>query len=158
MTDPDLPEPSMEEILASIRRIISQDEAPTVSVTGATNPDDTDEDVLILTELAPPEPLTAYEAPPTTPAIPAAARAEVGLVSSATALGAAASFQKLSFIVDNSVQTASPPVAPASPTLEDITRDLMRPMLKSWLDENLDAIVRARVDEEVERITRGRVR
>ncbi|MGH6992095.1 MAG: DUF2497 domain-containing protein [Caulobacteraceae bacterium] len=35
---------------------------------------------------------------------------------------------------------------------------MLRPMLKAWLDENLGAIVQQRVDEEVERIARGRVR
>ena len=43
-------------------------------------------------------------------------------------------------------------------TLEDVVRELLRPMLKEWLDENLPTIVQATVDQEVERIARGRVR
>jgi cell pole-organizing protein PopZ len=47
---------------------------------------------------------------------------------------------------------------PPGRTLEDLIRELMQPMLKEWLDENLPAIVQARVDEEIERISRRRVR
>jgi cell pole-organizing protein PopZ len=49
-------------------------------------------------------------------------------------------------------------VSASGPTLEDLTKELLKPMVKAWLDENLDAIVRVRVDEEIERIARGRVR
>ncbi len=46
---------------------------------------------------------------------------------------------------------------PADPrTLEDIVREMLRPMLKTWLDENLPAIVTAQVAAEVERISRQR--
>ena len=47
---------------------------------------------------------------------------------------------------------------PPGRSLEDLTRDMLRPMLKSWLDENLPRIVQDRVDEEVERLSRRRVR
>ena len=42
------------------------------------------------------------------------------------------------------------------PTLEDVVRDTLRPMLKSWLDENLPSVVERTVPAEIERITRGR--
>jgi len=42
------------------------------------------------------------------------------------------------------------------PTLEDVVRETLRPMLKSWLDENLPRVVERMVQEEIERITRGR--
>ena len=42
------------------------------------------------------------------------------------------------------------------PTLEDIVREALRPMLKSWLDENLPRVVERMVEAEVERVTRGR--
>ena len=155
MTDTDLPEPSMEEILASIRRIISEDDASIAGPIGQAAPDDGDDDVLILTVRAPSEPAASYAAPPTVRDF--AAEVEP-IVARETAASAAASFQKLSFVVGNSTPNSRMSVSTAGPTLEDITRDLMRPMLQSWLDANLPAIVRARVDEEVERIARGRVR
>ena len=43
-------------------------------------------------------------------------------------------------------------------TLEDVVREMLRPLLKQWLDDNLPQIVEASVREEVERIARGRVR
>jgi hypothetical protein len=45
----------------------------------------------------------------------------------------------------------------AGRTLEDVTRELLRPLLKAWLDENLPRIVEAQVAQEVERISRSRV-
>ena len=41
-------------------------------------------------------------------------------------------------------------------SLEDVTRELLRPLIKSWLDENLPRIVEAKVEEEVQRIARQR--
>lgn len=153
----------MDEILASIRRIISEDEASIVSTIPLATAaaahdadDDEDDDVLVLTELAPPEPSAHHGLDIRALAEPA--DEGQALVARETALSAAASFDKLSFVVDSAHLTPAQPAPMASPTLEDITRDLLRPMLKSWLDQNLDAIVRARVDEEVERIARGRVR
>ena len=70
---------------------------------------------------------------------------------------AADSFEKLYFVVENA-RPPAPLISGGGPTLEDLTREMLRPMIKAWLDENLDAIVQARVDEEVERISRGRVR
>ena len=43
-------------------------------------------------------------------------------------------------------------------TLEDVVREMLRPMLQQWLDDNLPGIVQQAVDAEVERISRGRVR
>jgi cell pole-organizing protein PopZ len=39
-------------------------------------------------------------------------------------------------------------------TIEGVVRELLRPMLKQWLDDNLRAIVEAKVEAEVERISR----
>jgi hypothetical protein len=41
-------------------------------------------------------------------------------------------------------------------TLEDLVREMLRPMLKSWLDENLPGIVERLVRAEIERVARGR--
>ena len=38
-------------------------------------------------------------------------------------------------------------------TLDDVVRELLRPLLKAWLDEHLSGIVEARVQSEVERIS-----
>jgi cell pole-organizing protein PopZ len=41
-------------------------------------------------------------------------------------------------------------------TLEDLVRDMLRPMLKSWLDENLPRVVERLVLAEIERVSRAR--
>lgn len=41
-------------------------------------------------------------------------------------------------------------------TLEDLVREMLRPMLKSWLDENLPHMVERLVRAEIERVSRGR--
>lgn len=42
-----------------------------------------------------------------------------------------------------------------SRTLEDLVQEMLRPMLKSWLDDNLPVIVERMVRQEIERVTRG---
>lgn len=41
-------------------------------------------------------------------------------------------------------------------TLEDLVSEMVRPMLKDWLDENLPSLVERLVREEIERVSRGR--
>ncbi|HEV2365938.1 MAG TPA: DUF2497 domain-containing protein [Caulobacteraceae bacterium] len=164
MAEQTVPEPTMEEILASIRRIISDDdqggegeaaEGWTPSEAAA----DADDDVLELTEPVGPGATTSPPPAEAAPAAPAASReAEPdALVGGAAAASAAGAFGRL-----KGAAAAAKPPAMAMPapgrTLEDVTRELLRPLLKEWLDQNLAAIVQQRVDEEVERIARGRVR
>jgi len=41
----------------------------------------------------------------------------------------------------------------ATPTLEDLAKELMRPVIKQWLDDNLSSIVERMVQAEIERVT-----
>jgi cell pole-organizing protein PopZ len=41
-------------------------------------------------------------------------------------------------------------------TLEDLVKEMLRPMLKSWLDDNLPGVVERIVKAEIERVSRGR--
>ena len=41
------------------------------------------------------------------------------------------------------------------PTVDELARALLKPMLKEWLDANLAGIVEAQVQKEVERIARN---
>ncbi|MBB5754557.1 PopZ family protein [Prosthecomicrobium pneumaticum] len=41
-------------------------------------------------------------------------------------------------------------------TVEDLVKDMLRPMLKGWLDKNLPPLVERLVREEIERVSRGR--
>ena len=157
-------EPSMEEILASIRRIISEEEqtptaepvldltqtdapAPAPVMTQAPAPDD---DIVfeaveqvVAQEVSVPEP--AYVAPPP-PRAPVAEAPVETIVSSPSATAAAGALARLAGtlrIADTQNQT-----------IEGVVRELLKPMLKEWLDRNLPAIVDARVEAELERISR----
>jgi cell pole-organizing protein PopZ len=70
---------------------------------------------------------------------------EDGLLSRKTTAAIGSAFDRLS-------ETARK----HEPTLEDVVRETLRPMLKSWLDENLPRVVERMVQEEIERVTRGR--
>ena len=162
----------MEEILASIRRIISEDDAPEDAKPEAAAPEaepepdfepiaeaEPEEDVLELTETYAAAPsvsigdIEAYEPAPAPKPEPAAApkpykpepKMDGGLVSERTENHAASAFGSL----------AGALLVPKSDrTLEDVTRDLLRPLLQQWLDAHLPAIVEEQVRIEVERIAR----
>ena len=174
MPEQNIPEPSMDEILASIRRIVSEDDGPAGEPTsrptkptdagGAAGAADPGADVLELTERAPPEPTTEAAdlagTPSHAPIRPSqAAPADGPLIGEPASATASSSFERLSAAVDSSAKARQSPVMPApGRSLEDLTRDLLRPLIKAWLDEHLPAIVQESVDEEVARIARGRVR
>ncbi len=48
------------------------------------------------------------------------------------------------------------PTTSTARTIDDIVREMLRPMLKAWLDENLPPIVERLVRDEIERVTRAR--
>ena len=58
--------------------------------------------------------------------------------------------------VGSAFNTLTETVKKHEPTLEDVVREALRPMLKSWLDENLPRVVERMVRAEIERVTRGR--
>lgn len=174
MSDQSSQEPTMEEILASIRRIISEDDAPAEPAAEAAppppepEPEPIEDDILELTDpIMPepepepmatvgdldiyspePEPEPVYTPPPAAPN-PVFNRDEVAetLVGATASSAAASAFGSLSSAL----------LMPKDArTLEDVVRELLRPLLKEWLDQNLPRIVETKVEEEVQRIARGR--
>jgi cell pole-organizing protein PopZ len=148
MSDKPTTDPSMDEILASIRRIISDDPAPAENADASPPP-----------AVEPSgEPLHEDAMPDTASRVPSS-HADEPLVGDAAANASASAFDTLAATAQD-VAAARPVLALPAPgrTLEDLTADLLRPLLKIWLDENLPDIVRDRVDEEVRRIARSRVR
>lgn len=178
-------EPTMEEILASIRRIISEEDrpiesggdvldlqppAPPVIETKAPPPkpapepepvfanfEETDDlppsraiedDLIIVEHEEEPEPAPVFTPPPAPK--PAAPKAEWRpieqdtLTSEPVAFQAAGSLSKLMGTM--TVSTGA--------TLDDVVRELLKPMLKEWLDTNLSQIVEAEVAKEIDRIRR----
>jgi cell pole-organizing protein PopZ len=151
----------MEDILASIRRILSEDEAPAAAGTQSAPPL-AGEGVLVLDpammvpesalpESAPPGPASP-EAPRAAEPPPQAAVSPPNLVAPEAAAAAASSVGSLvRTLAERSMQVHS-----GGPTIEDIVREEIRPLLKSWLDANLPPIVERLVRTEIERVV-GRV-
>ena len=201
MTDQSAQEPTMEEILASIRRIISEDDAPAEAPAAAApeatpepvpeplaaetifaapvepmpEPAAVEDDVLELTDRyeAPaetigdldvvehtpepyqpepePAPLYAESAPEPAPSYDTLVGDSAAASAASAFAGLAASFKK-----PEPTQSASGDLPFVSGnTVEAMVAEMLRPMLKDWLDANLPGIVQAAVQKEVERIARS---
>ena len=90
-----------------------------------------------------PEPAAVREAAPA----PAAASPSISetIVSHATTASVGQAFNLLSHTIMSQNAT----------TLEDIVREMLRPMLKTWLDDNLPPLVERLVTAEIQRVARG---
>ena len=130
-------EPSMDEILSSIKRIIAEDDSNRPATKRAAKPavpDDAQDEVLELTD--------------------ADQNAGVGevLLDNNKAQSLRHSFSALQTL---SEPGAAPQIVRSGETsLEGLTRDLLRPMLKDWIDAHLPPIVEAMVEREIMRITK----
>ena len=181
MSETTAQEPTMEEILASIRRIISEDEAPAenraeaapVAALHAIEPaadpfaEPEDEEVLELNQPYEPDPEPELHDEPEFHSdlddIEAAPRPEPP-----TAAASYASFdqpKEAGLVDDSTAYTVASAFANiglniALPregrTLEDLVREMMYPMLREWLNEHLPGIVESQVRAEVDRLSRLR--
>ena len=167
-------EPSMEEILSSIKRLIAEEgEGPTRGRrAGRPAPlpaaADDEPEVLelsdpiaesvepvepptftaapILTQAEPPEPEPAMTAhPEPAPATPKA-RAGEPLLSPRTAEASRTALDSLSRLMVK-------PEPGSDGSLEGLVREMLRPMLREWLDLHLPAMVESMVETEIARIT-----
>jgi uncharacterized protein len=130
----DRSEPSMEAILSSIKKIIAEDDR-VITRTRATRAAaprkdeiEAEEDVLELTEAA------------------------EELLDDNKAQSLAQSFSVLKTLAEPGV--APQIVRSGETSLEGLTRELLRPMLKDWLDSHLPSLVEGMVAKEIERITK----
>jgi cell pole-organizing protein PopZ len=192
-------EPSMEEILASIRQIISEDgegsEAPEAkggqspqeisAAEGATSAQEPETvasyaaEAEIEPESEPePEPESAFAqgepmtsqssgsaAEISTPApFAASTRRQEGRSSAparSSGLARDEGAHLLSAESGNAVHGAFSALAHTilaqnARTLEDLVAEMLQPMLRSWLDDNLPSLVERLVQEEIQRVSRGR--
>lgn len=162
-------EPSMEEILASIRRIISEDgdgagsatgEAPAAprAAGGAMS-----SDVFDLIDEAPPSArggglddlmgMLDDEPPRARAAAPARGGFDdEGLMSRAAADQTAARFAQLAAMADQEPQMPSTRLSSGNPTLDELVREALKPVLREWLDYNLPPMVENMVRVEIERL------
>jgi cell pole-organizing protein PopZ len=187
-------EPSMEEILASIRRIISDDEAkpaegaaapepvpepdapanldddvldlgaeaalvaapePPPPAPPAGFPDDSDVAFVDKESVAAPPPPPAPVEPPRASAPPEPAPQPAPTPAPAPDMASLLSDQASSVVTHAFGQLASTVLSNNARTLEDLVKDMLKPMLKTWLDDNLPAMVERLVRAEIERVARG---
>lgn len=164
-------EPSMEEILSSIRRVIARDESAISQHIGpqnlgaedlaetalsayasndaASSQDASSDDVLELTDGSAPDDGHA-----------ATGEQQVASASSEilSADSAAASRSALEALASAMASSATEQHAPGgSLTVNAMVEAALRPMLKQWLDANLPAVVERLVATEIARITGGRL-
>ena len=165
----------MEDILASIRRILSEDEGeplPSATHPGThppTGPDVVPLDPSMLVDEPLPSMPPLPEEPPTViapsfappppanppsanvlPANPPPPVAPAGLVGPEAAAAAASSVGSLLRTLASERQQI--PVRSGGPTIEDLVREELRPLLKLWLDTNLPPLVERLVRVEIERL------
>lgn len=76
---------------------------------------------------------------------PAAVEESQGLISQSAGLQIARSFEELALAIDGAERRS----------LDEIAEDMLRPMLREWLDDNLPTLVERLVREEIERVARG---
>ncbi len=74
------------------------------------------------------------------------------ILSSATSGAAAAAFAQLGTLPRERRREGALPLGGVDRTLEDIVRDMLRPLLQTWLDENLPRMVERLVREEIARV------
>lgn len=86
----------------------------------------------------------ANKSPPAPP--PSRPLPDRGLISNETVAAVDSAFNTLAHTV----------IGQNARTLEDLVREMLRPMLKSWLDDNLPNMVERLVRAEIERVSRGR--
>ena len=180
MSDKSQQEPSIEDILASIRRIISDDAepgkaeeggAPPAASTPAGSPaPDEPDDVLELTDVveeeppAPPPPrppapevrLDMAPEPEPEPAYEPPPPREPERPAAAAGAGllsaasAAAAASSLSRLASKRIEGHMPV---GTRTVEDLVMELLRPMLQEWVDDNLPQIVEQLVERELRRLS-----
>ncbi len=96
-----------------------------------------------------PPPLAERREPPVAPTAAPSAAPKVDaadILSKTTASAVESAFNSLATTV----------LSANSRTLEDLVKEMMRPMLKNWLDDNLPGLVERIVKTEIERVARGR--
>lgn len=140
----DRQDPSMEDILASIKKVIAEEKelraavraVPPAQPDGEPEEAGTDDEILELDDAValPPEPMAEADLGP-------------ALVSDSIADESRARIEQL-----QQIAAAAPPPPQVNP-LEAVVRDMLRPVLKEWLDHHLPAIVDEHVKREIGRIT-----
>lgn len=152
MSDDAGQEPSMEEILASIRKIISEDgeegeegEKEVAEAEPKPEPEPEpvfeEDDALELTDEFEPEPVDEI-------ALVDEILEDEGLLSAATTDAGASAFAQLAGASDPNLMLGR-----ADRTLEALVREVIRPLLSTWLEANLPDVVERLVQAEIRKMS-----
>ena len=191
-------DPSMEEILASIRRIISEDEDAAAEETADADADTTegeshgetadgdqpnaetepeseggavDEDVLELTQMVQedgstvdladgepepePEPEPGPEPEPEPEPEPAVSEGVEAVISEAAAAASVDAISRLAEAAQpKPLEPSGLTFSESGRTVEDLVVEMIRPMLREWLDRNLPTLVERIVQKEIRKLVR----
>ncbi len=146
-------EPSVEEILSSIKKVIARDSRAEVGRSETRRPNS---DVLDLADVAAqvlgaaPDRKFGDDQPQPESAEPAENGDDAGLLSRDTTSAMRESLAALAMLAEPG---ARPQIVRSGETsLEGLVRDMLRPMLAEWLDRNLPAMVDRMVAAEITRI------
>ena len=131
-------EPSMEDILASIKKVIAEEKELRSAAPATGDPaqeaEGGDDDVLELDQPVPQPAEDTIESGPL-------------LLDDEVAGETRKTFEALTSVA------AAAPSLPAANPLEEMIRDMLKPILKQWVDEHLPQIVNEQVRREISRIT-----
>jgi cell pole-organizing protein PopZ len=159
-------DPSMEDILASIRRILAEEEGgPAAPASPAAAAGIADGVLQLDASMMLPDPVVA-SAPPPPDVPPAPASPALGqfaplqfenamLPPNENLIGAeasAAAATSVGSLVRTLTAERTTQVYTRGPTIEDMVRAELRPLLKQWLDTNLPGMVERLVRTEIERV------
>lgn len=169
-------EPSMEDILSSIKRIIAEEgdaatarrpRRPARAAAPAPVPADDDE-ILELSEPAPSEPVQPEARRVPQPVQRETPRVDLRdvepepdpraepILSQTTAQATRGPLEALSRLVEKPEAAPAPALPVGETSLEGMVREMIRPMLRDWLDANLPRMVEEMVQREISRIAAGR--
>ena len=169
MSDKDAQQdPSMEEILASIRRIISEDEVAEgedaegepAEAAESGDGDGESEDVLELTQMVQEDgstvDLTEEAAAEPEPEPGSDATKDDGaLISDTVSVTSIDAMAKLADAAEPEIlASAGLSFRGSVNTVEDLVVEMIRPMLREWLDKNLPATVERIVQKEIRKLVR----
>jgi uncharacterized protein len=135
--DPPVPEPPASDVLDLTEEMA----APAASNQAAFRTIDASSDVVFTDR--PAEPAPRIEEPRRAAAPPPL---DAALISASTVAAVDSAFNALAHTV----------IGQNARTLEDLVKEMLRPLLKSWLDDNLPGVVDRIVRAEIERVSRGR--
>ena len=137
------PDPA-EEMASDVLDLTEAMAAPDPSASGFRTIDGQSD--IVFEDSPPPEHFAEPAAARDSPRLQFPERGQRSLMSSATSAAVDSAFNSLAHTV--LVQNAR--------TLEDLVKEMLQPLLKSWLDDNLPGLVERLVRAEIERVSRGR--